>query len=96
MVNKETCTAKVLYTVEVLKAKDFSKDGKNAIVFDAKVNGITIYNLIFRWGEKDGKAWKLIDFPKVKGKDEKWYNRIWFPVSRELCEIVHNALTEMI
>lgn len=83
---------KVMYEVSVTRAKNLSKDGKTTIAFDMEVNGIKIYSCIYREGIKDGKEWKLIDFPSVKGKDGKYYNMVWFPVSKELVEIVAKAI----
>lgn len=92
MINQETVGNKVLYTIEILRAKNFSTKEQGNVVFDAKVNGVTIYNMVYRDGIKNGKHWKLIDFPKVKGKDNKYYNRVWFPVSTEMCDTVEEAL----
>ena len=83
---------KVMYEVSVTRAKDLSRDGKTIVGFDMEVNGVKIYSCTYREGTKDSKEWKLIDFPSVKGKDDKYYNMVWFPVSKELVEIVAKAI----
>ena len=96
MINHESTqnNAKTLYDVEVTRAKDLSKDGKNIFAFDMTVNGVKIYGCTYREGVKDGKEWSLVDFPSVKGKDGEYYNRVWFPVSKELCGLIAKAIEE--
>lgn len=96
MISKEnTNTAdKTLYNVKVLRAKDMSKDGKSAYAFDMEVNGVKVYGCTYREGVKDGKEWNLVDFPSVKGKDGNYYNRVWFPISKELCDNIGKAIEQ--
>lgn len=82
--NEAKEAAKIEYDVKVLKAKDFSKNGKTIISCDLEVNGIKIYGCFYREGQKDGHDWALVDLPKTKGKDDKYYSIVWFPMSKEL------------
>ena len=96
MINRETTGSKdkTLYNVEVLRAKDMSTEGKTVIAFDMEVNGVKIYNCTYREGIKNGKEWNLVDFPSVKGKDGNYYNRVWFPISKELCDSIAKAIEQ--
>ena len=81
--------AAVSYDVEVLKAKDFSKDGKTAISVDLQVNGVKIYGCWYRVyedREKPGEQKGFISFPSRQGSDGKYYQHCWFPISDELLE----------
>ena len=69
-------------TIEVLRAKDFTKDDAKenecSIVFDMKVNGVTIYGCWYRTGsDKKGEDYEMVSFPSQKGKDGKYYNHAW-------------------
>lgn len=69
-------------TIEVLRAKDFTKDDAKenecSIVFDMKVNGVTIYGCWYRTGsDKKGEDYEMVSFPSQKGKDGKYYNHAY-------------------
>ena len=87
--------AKQNYEVEVLRAKDITKkDAKyTTIACDIKINGVTVYGCYYKEGEKNGKDWALIDFPKYKGSDDKYYNVVWFPASKELVSKLADAIS---
>lgn len=70
------------YDVKVTRAKELEA---GTIVFDTVVNGITIYGMFYRAGlDKNGKEYELISFPSHKGKDDKYYNYVWFKIDDEL------------
>lgn len=96
MINREnTETTKTMYDVEVTRAKDITQAGKaTTIAFDMIVNGVKVYGCTYREGVKNGKEWRLVDFPSVKGRDGEYYNRVWFPVSNELCEAIAKAIEQ--
>lgn len=78
----ENVETKTEYVVEVLKAKEV-KEGR--VVFDMKVNGVTIYGCWYtEYTTKDGKDGTMVSFPSYKGDNGKFYNHTWFPVSTEL------------
>lgn len=72
--------------LEVLRAKDFTKDGEDGcqITFDLKVNGIvTIYGCWYREGkDKTGKDYQMVSFPSQKGKDGKYYNHAYLKLQQ--------------
>lgn len=75
------------YDVQVLKAKDFSKDGKTAIAVDLQVNGVKIYGCwywVYEDRKKPGDEKGFISFPSRQGSDGKYYQHAWFPISDDL------------
>ena len=80
------------YDIKVTRVKNLSTDGKTIIAFDMEVNGINIYGCTYKEGIKkdeetgEDKEWNLVDFPSNKGKDDKYYHRVWFPISNEKCK----------
>ena len=76
----------ITYDVEVLRAREL-KEG--FVVFDAKVNGIIIYGMKYSEGtSKKGEEYTMISFPNQKGKDDNYYNHVFFPISNELKESI--------
>ena len=68
--------------VKVNRAIEFESGD---VGFDADVNGITVYNMVYHEGKtKKGYEYSVVNFPQRKGKDDKYYNLVWFPVSDEL------------
>lgn len=87
-------TEKKDYEVKVLRAKDVTGKGKYTnIACDLEVNGIKIYGCFYKEGTKDGKEWALVDLPKTKGKDDKYYSIVWFPISKELTEKIADLIS---
>lgn len=86
--NKADETSKV-FEVEVTRAH--AQDEKH-IFFDACVNGVMIYGMTYiEYSNQNGEG-SLIGFPSQKGKDDKWYNRAFFPISAELKENIIKQL----
>lgn len=78
-----------VYDVEVIRVKDFTKDGKTAISLDLMVNGVKIYGCWYRVYEdrkKPGEEKGFISFPSRLGSDGKYYQHAWFPISEDLLE----------
>lgn len=97
--NTETKTetkAKASYTAKVTRVHDFSKDDKTRILFDMDVNGISISGCTYREGEKNGKEWQMVTFPQTKGKDGKYYNIVWMPMSKELTQNIALQIEQML
>lgn len=86
---------KVDYKVEVTRAKEIKA---GTISFDIKVNDVSIYGCWYRAGisEKTKKEYEIVSFPQVKGKDEKYYNVAWFPMSAEVKADIIKQLGELI
>lgn len=88
MINKKTEQTVISskFEVSVTRAREIKKeDNEQVIAFDINVNGIIIYGMIYRSGvSENGKDYELISFPARKGTDNKYYNHVYFPISREL------------
>lgn len=88
MINKKTeqTVSSSKFDVTVTRAREIKKeDNEHVIAFDINVNGITIYGMIYRSGiSENNKEYELVSFPARKGTDSKYYNHVWFPISREL------------
>lgn len=58
----------------VKRVKDLGDD--KPIMCDIQINGVMIYGCQYKtFQRKDGSGeFSIIDFPKRKGKDDKWYN----------------------
>ena len=81
--------------VKVDRAKDFEK----SISFDITVFGcIKIYGCTYRTynykstGEEKG----IISFPSKKGKDDKYYNHVYFFVTDELLASIEKEIEALI
>ena len=69
-----------------------------AIYFDMEVNGVCISE--FRYVEyktKEGKDGQMISFPSYQSKkNQKWYNYVWFPISKELRESIEVQISDLL
>lgn len=84
----------VKYEVKVLKSKEV-KEGR--VSFDMSVNGITIYGCWYvEYTNKEGKEGTMISFPSYKGGNDKYYNHVWFPISKELQEDIENQIRKVL
>ena len=64
------------------------------ILFDLSVNGISIYNMVYReYKNNDGEEGVIIAFPSFKGENNKYYNHVWFPVSNDLKNQIIEAIS---
>ena len=81
----------VLTTIEVSRAYAFDNGG---VVFDADLNGISIYGLRVVEGSKGD----FISFPARQGKDGKYYNHVWVKLTdadtKEIISQVEKKLSE--
>lgn len=66
----------IITSMEVTRARAFDNGG---VVFDAVINGITIYNLRV----VEGKNGDFISFPARKGSDGSYYNHVWIKLTDE-------------
>lgn len=94
-INNTTAASEIqqTYKVKVDRVQAIKQD---TYAFDMTVNGIKIYGCFYRQGIKDGKAWSLISFPSHKGKDNKYYNYVQFPISAELKQEIENQMTSLL
>ena len=90
-VKKDAADKKVDYNIKVEAARTTKNDA--IIMIDMDVNGIKIKSCMLKEATitKDGEKYKkgdtcyFINFPSEKVGD-KYYNRVWFPVSNENLE----------
>lgn len=88
-------------TIEVLRAKDLTKDDAKenecSIVFDMKVNGVTIYGCWYRTGsDKKGEDYEMVSFPSQKGKDGKYYNHAYVQLQQSDIDFISAEIEKLI
>lgn len=89
-----TTPATEIKEAKVLRAHEFENGN---VSFNMEVNGIQIYNCMYLEGTtKDGKEYEMIAFPQTKGKDGKYYNNVWFPISDELKDNIVKQLSDLV
>lgn len=87
--------------IEVLRAKDFTKDDAKenecSIVFDMKVNGVTIYGCWYRTGsDKKGEDYEMVSFPSQKGKDGKYYNHAYVQLQQSDIDFISSEIEKLL
>ena len=82
------------HEIKVTRAHELEK----CIMFDMVVNGITIYGCNYKELEKkDGSgSFVKIGFPSKKGKDDKYYNEVYFPVSEDDIATIEKQIEALI
>lgn len=90
---------KIAYTVEVTRVT--LTENEHRVLFDAKVNGVSISGFGFcEYTNQQGEQGTMVQFPQRKGKDNtgaaKYYNIVWFPVSRELKADIEKQICKFI
>lgn len=85
---KKTEAAETLdFNIKVESARTTKND--SIVMIDLLVNGVSIKSCMLKEvtvkedGEvhKKGETCYIVQFPSEKGKNGKWYNRCWFPLS---------------
>lgn len=84
--------AKQEYVVKVDAARTTKND--SIVMIDLDINGVKIKSCMLKEVEckQDGKTHKagdicyVVNFPSEKGKNGKWYNTVWCPLSNENIE----------
>lgn len=90
--------------VKVRRAHDF---GNGRISFDADfgIKGekstienvfLTIYNLTWIEGEKNGREYKFVSMPQRKGSDGNYYNICRVNISDDLLEDIESQLSDLL
>lgn len=75
------------------------RETKNgAIYFDMTVNGVCISELRYlEYKTKEGKDGQMVSFPSYQSKkNQKWYNYVWFPISKELRESIEVQISDLL
>lgn len=89
---KKSKEAEVKYEVNVTRAKQFG----NSISFDMVVNGINLYSLRYLQGEKNGEEYAFVAFPSRKGKDDKYYNYVYFKIDEKLLAEIEKQIENLL
>lgn len=82
-----------IYDIKVLRAKQFD----NAIAFDVRINGVSIYGCWYRTYEdrnKPGEEVGFVSFPSRKGNDGKWYSHAFIKIEKDAMEVLEKQLEE--
>lgn len=101
MVQKKTVfeekNSGVVYDVQVKDPKEI--EGKeNCYRFTLIVNGVTIYGMkdIAYRDRETGEERSFIAFPGYQGRNEKYYNNAWFPISRALQDVIEDQIEALL
>lgn len=89
------------YEVEVEAVRPTKKD--DLVIVDIRVNGVSIKSCMLKelTVKKDGEKYKkgdtcyVLQFPQEKVVD-KYYNRVWFPVSNETIQNIVDQVEKML
>ena len=89
--------AKTDYKVTVLSAKVINE---KRVLFSANVNGIKIDGFaLVEYTNQQQETNYLVQFPSRKGNingEDKYFNVVWFPISKELRESIVNQIFSLI
>ena len=99
--NELVRTKRFDYEVEVEAVRPTKKD--DLVMVDIRVNGVTIKSCMLKelTVKKDGEKYKkgdtcyVLQFPQEKVGD-KYYNRVWFPVSNETIQNIVDQVEKML
>ena len=89
---KVTDEKKQALSIEVTRANEIK--GKDVIMFDMVVNGVTIYGCSYREIErKDGSgSFASIGFPSRKGSDDKWYKHAYVKLEESDIDAIEKGI----
>lgn len=83
---------KINYDVQVNHVR--VKDKK--ILFDLVVNGVTIYNMVYReYKNTKGEDGTMLSFPSYKNGD-KYYNNVFFPIYKDIKDYIINEIEKAV
>ena len=86
---------RVNYTVKVLKITSVTDD-KKKIRFNATVNDVYVYGMSYiEYVTKEGKPGSMIAFPSYKANNDKFYNVVWIPVSRDMQANIEKQISDL-
>lgn len=92
---QETQQERTVFNCKVTRVRE-TQNG--AIYFDMEVNGVCISELRYvEYKTKEGKDGQMISFPSYQSKkNQKWYNYVWFPISKELRESIEVQISDLL
>lgn len=102
MFNSKKNEDKVNYEVTVIGARQTKNDA--IVMVDLDVNGVKIYSCILKeiTVKKDGEKYKagdtcyVLNLPQEKGSDGKYYDRVWFPISKKITDSVCDQAAKLL
>ena len=92
---QETQQERTVFNCKVTRVRE-TQNG--AIYFDMEVNGVCISDLRYvEYKTKEGKDGQMVSFPSYQSKkNQKWYNYVWFPISKELRESIEVQISDLL
>lgn len=98
---KKEASEKVTYNITVDAVRATKND--KILMLDLIVNGIWIKSCMLKEVEvtKDGEKYKkgdtcyILNFPSEK-VGEKYYNRVWFPISNDDMDVIINQVKSLL
>lgn len=92
---QETGQERTVFDCKVTRVRE-TQNG--AIYFDMTVNGVCISELRYvEYKTKEGKDGQMVSFPSYQSKkNQKWYNYVWFPISKELRESIEVQISDLL
>lgn len=96
---EENTKVSATYNVEVTKV--ILTDSDKRVLFNAKVNGISVDGFGFvEYTNKEGQTGFMVQYPsrKFKGKDGKegYSNVVWFPISKDLRDDIKGQIDKIL
>jgi DNA-binding cell septation regulator SpoVG len=92
---QETQQERTVFDCKVTRVRE-TQNG--AIYFDMTVNGVCISECRYvEYETKEGKDGQMISFPSYQSKkNQKWYNYVWFPISKDLRESIEDQISDLL
>lgn len=82
------------YSVQVKRAHEFDSGD---IGLDMVVNGVSIYNCVYKTGTSKGDTdYSFISFPSRKASDGNYYNFAYFKVSDEVLQDIESQIEKLL
>ena len=75
---------KDLFTIDQVEVTRAAEISDGVVMFDMTVRGVKIYGMCLRHYTGSKGEGDIISFPSRKGKDEKYWDVAWFPISNDL------------
>lgn len=79
------------YDIEVLRVHELDN---GTIMFDMAANHVIIKGCAYKvlTNHETNEEFAKIDFPSKRGKDDKWYNEVFFQISPETLEKIEEGI----
>ena len=83
------------FDIEVTRALELDN---GTIMFDMNANHVIIKGCAYKvlTNHTTGEEFGKISFPSEKGKDDKWYNRVYFQISPATMEKIEKGIEALL